>query len=130
LATIRLGVTTTTGDLEGDVLESRPVQAGPDNVETVLKHFVGEIQQIPPMYSAIKHAGKPLYHYARAGQDVPRQARSVNIVDLTLVERAEDDLKVSVTCSKGTYVRVLAEDIGRELGCGGCLAALRRTRVG
>jgi tRNA pseudouridine55 synthase len=130
LATVRLGVTTTTGDLEGDVLERKPVDAGRESVAAVLARFVGAIQQIPPMYSAIKHAGQPLYKYARAGQEVQRAPRSVNIAELALIEFAGEELKISVTCSKGTYVRVLAEDIGRELGCGGCLSALRRSGVG
>jgi len=130
LATIRLGTTTSTGDLEGKVLETRPVSAGRDQVATVLERFVGAILQVPPMYSAIKHAGKPLYKYARAGEEVPRAPRGVNIAELKLVDFAGEELRISVTCSKGTYVRVLAEDIGRELGCGGCLSALRRQGVG
>lgn len=130
LATIRLGIVTTTGDLEGAVLEEKPVQVERESVVAVLRRFVGAIQQVPPMYSAIKHAGKRLYQYARAGEDVPRAPRNVNIAELTLVAFTGAELTISVTCSKGTYIRVLAEDAGRELGCGGCLSALRRTRVG
>ena len=130
LATIRLGTTTTTGDLEGEVLETKPVSAKRDDVAVVLERFLGAIRQVPPMYSAIKHAGKPLYKYARAGEEVPRAPREVNIAELKLVDFAVEELRISVTCSKGTYVRVLAEDIGRALGCGGCLSALRRQRVG
>jgi tRNA pseudouridine55 synthase len=99
-------------------------------VAAVLERFVGVVQQIPPMYSALKHAGKPLYKYARAGEEVPRAPREVNISELQLIDFAAPDLQISVTCSKGTYIRVLAEDIGRELGCGACLAALQRTAVG
>lgn len=130
LATIRLGTTTTTGDLEGEVLEQNPVDVERSRVAVVLGRFVGVIWQVPPMYSALKHAGKPLYKYARAGEDVPRAPREVNIAELKLIDVAGPDLHVSVTCSKGTYVRVLAEDVGRELGCGACLAGLRRTGVG
>ena len=129
-ASIRLGVTTTTGDLEGEVVERRPVAVDRVQAESVLGRFVGAIEQIPPMYSAIKHAGQPLYKLARAGQVIPRVPRSIFIRNLKLIEWAEEELKVSVTCSKGTYVRVLAEDIGRELGCGGCLSSLRREAVG
>jgi tRNA pseudouridine55 synthase len=130
LATVRLGTTTTTGDLEGEVLEQKAVSVERDRLEAVLGRFVGAIRQIPPMYSALKHAGKPLYKYARAGEEVARAPREVNIAELRLVDFAAPDLQISVTCSKGTYVRVLAEDIGRELGCGGCLSALRREAVG
>jgi tRNA pseudouridine55 synthase len=130
LATIRLGVTTATGDLEGAVTARSPVEVGEAQARAALGRFVGEIQQVPPMYSAIKHGGRPLYKLARAGENVPRAPRRIAIRELTLVRFAPPDLDISVTCSKGTYVRVLAEDIGRELGCGGCLAGLRRTAVG
>jgi tRNA pseudouridine55 synthase len=130
LATVRLGTTTTTGDLEGAVLETKPVAVERAGVAKVLERFVGAIRQIPPMYSAIKHAGKPLYKYARAGEDVPRAPREVTISELKLIEFVGEELRISVTCSKGTYVRVLAEDVGRELGCGGCLSALKRLAVG
>jgi tRNA pseudouridine55 synthase len=96
----------------------------------VLKRFVGRILQTPPMYSAIKRGGQPLYKLARAGGEVPREPRSVVIRSLTLLGREGDELRVSVSCSKGTYIRVLAEDIGRQLGCGACLSALRREGVG
>lgn len=130
LATIRLGIATTTGDLEGEVLEEKPVRVEQGRVTAVLERFVGVIRQTPPMFSALKHAGKPLYEYARAGEDVPRAPRQVTIAELKLIDFAVPDLRISVTCSKGTYIRVLAEDVGRELGCGACLAALRRTAVG
>ncbi len=130
LASIRLGVTTTTGDLEGEVTARAPVMVNKHEIEKVLKRFVGEILQTPPMYSAIKRGGQPLYKLARAGRELPRAPRGVVISDLTLTALDGDELQVSVSCSKGTYVRVLAEDIGRELGCGACLSGLRRTAVG
>lgn len=130
LATVRLGVTTTTGDLEGDVIRRSPVDVDAARIARALDQFRGEITQTPPMYSALKHAGKPLYEYARAGQDVVRAARPVTIRALAVEGYADGELRISVTCTKGTYIRVLAEDIGRTLGCGGCLAALRRTLVG
>jgi tRNA pseudouridine55 synthase len=129
-ATLRLGQTTTTGDAEGAVLESRPVQVDPDLLELVLARFRGSIEQIPPMYSALKRDGKPLYEYARAGVTLERSARSVTIHELRTCALAGEALTIDVRCSKGTYVRTLAEDIGRELGCGAHLAALRRTAVG
>ena len=130
LATIRLGLTTTTGDLEGAVVERKPVAVTMRDAEPVIERFVGAIQQVPPMYSAIKHEGQRLYKFARAGHVVERAPREIFISRLTVVSFAGEELTISVTCSKGTYVRVLAEDIGRELGCGGCLSALRREAVG
>ncbi len=130
LASIRLDITTSTGDLEGEVTAHFPVKAEPGKVVEVLKGFMGETLQTPPMYSAIKHAGQPLYKLARAGREVAREPRKVFISSLDLIGLAGDELTVRVNCSKGTYVRVLAEDIGRKLACGGCLCALRRERVG
>lgn len=129
-ATILLGVTTRTGDLEGKVTARFKVQATRDEIEHVLKDFVGEVLQTPPMYSAIKRAGQPLYKLARAGGEVPRAPRRIVIRSLTLLGREGDELKLFVSCSKGTYIRVLAEDIGSRLGCGACLSALRREGVG
>jgi tRNA pseudouridine55 synthase len=129
-ATVRLGTTTATGDLEGEVTGRKPVSVDRRELESVLERFVGAIQQVPPMYSAIKRGGQPLYKFARAGQVLPRIPRDVFIRRLALIGFAGEELTVSVTCSKGTYIRVLAEDIGRELGCGACLAALRREGVG
>lgn len=129
-ATVKLGITTSTGDMEGAVIATAPVKLERSTAETVLTGFVGEIFQVPPMYSALKHAGKPLYEYARAGVDIARQARPVRIHRIDLERFTGDELHLSLTCSKGTYVRVLAEDIGRALGCGGCLCALTRTAVG
>lgn len=129
-ATILLGVTTSTGDLEGEVTARFKVRVERDEIEHVLERFVGPILQTPPMYSAIKRGGQPLYKLARAGGEVPRAPRSIVIHSLTLLGLEGEELKASVSCSKGTYIRVLAEDIGRQLGCGACLSALRREGVG
>lgn len=129
-ARFKLGATTTTGDIEGEVLNERLVTVTLDEVERVLKLFVGTIQQIPPMYSALKHQGKALYAYARAGIEIPREPREVKIYSLTLDELLGDELSVTVHCSKGTYVRVLGEDIGAALGCGAYMIALRRIQTG
>lgn len=130
LATIRLGMTTTTGDMEGELLARAPVAVDRRQVTGSLARFVGEISQVPPMYSALKQGGEPLYKLARAGKEVPREPRRIVIRSLELIDFTGEELVARVRCSKGTYVRVLAEDIGRELGCGGCLAALRREAVG
>ncbi len=129
-ATIHLGVTTTTGDTEGDVIDTLPVDVSVAQVEAVLQPFRGPIRQVPPMYSALKRDGKPLYEYARAGVTLEREARDVVIHALELLDYAPPELKIRVRCSKGTYIRVLGEDIGRALGCGAHLTALRRTQLG
>jgi tRNA pseudouridine55 synthase len=129
-AMVRLGVTTTTGDAEGEPILRCPVVLAPGTVEPVLEALTGAIEQVPPMHSALKRDGRPLYELARAGIEVERAPRPVRIHRLRLVEQGDDVLVLDVDCSKGTYVRVLAEDIGRALGCGAHLAALRRTRVG
>lgn len=127
---IHLGVTTTTGDTEGDVMETRSVDIMPGQIESVLEQFRGEIDQIPPMYSALKRDGKPLYEYARAGVTLEREARRVTIHTLEFLEYRAPYLNLRVKCSKGTYIRVLGQDIGAMLGCGAHLQALRRTQVG
>jgi tRNA pseudouridine55 synthase len=128
-ATIRLGQTTTTGDAEGEIIDTHPVNVNAEQVNRVLRSFCGAIQQLPPMYSALKHQGKPLYEYIRQGETVERALRDVFIHDLRM-ERLEDtELDIFVRCSKGTYVRTLGEDIGKALGCGGHLTALRRTSI-
>ena len=125
-ALIRLGSTTTTADAEGEVLTRSEVRVDASQVADVLRRFVGDIVQVPPMYSALKHQGKALYEYARAGVDIERKGREVTIHRIDL-ERLEDALlEVVVYCSKGTYIRTLAEDIGQALGCGAHLAGLRR----
>jgi tRNA pseudouridine55 synthase len=129
-ATMRLGVRTTTGDAEGEALQTRDVTCDEAAILAAMAHFRGEIAQVPPMYSALKRDGKPLYEYARAGQTVEREARNVTIHALEMVACALPDVTFRVTCSKGTYIRTLAEDIGERLGCGAHLVALRRTGVG
>lgn len=128
-ATVRLGLTTTTGDAEGEVISSQPVNVTAEGVEGVLSSFRGAIQQLPPMYSALKHQGKPLYEYIRKGETVERALRDVFIHDLRMTRLEGTELDFVVRCSKGTYVRTLAEDIGAALGCGGHLIALRRTGI-
>ena len=130
LATVRLGVTTTTGDAEGEVVERSTVSASTPQVEMALEKFRGPIWQVPPMYSALKLQGKPLYVLAREGKTVERRPRAISIHELEQVSLRGDLLDLRVRCSKGTYVRSLAEDIGRVLGTGAHLAALRRTAAG
>lgn len=129
-AVFKLGQTTTTGDSEGEVLSHCPVNLSRNQVEQALRQFLGPIRQVPPMYSALKHQGKALYTYARAGVEIERAAREVTIYNLTLDAFSGDEVTVTVECSKGTYIRVLAEDLGRALGCGAFMQALRRTRIG
>ena len=127
---VHLGVSTDTGDTEGEVVETRPVAVSLDQIDAVLAQFRGPIKQVPPMYSALKRDGKPLYEYARAGITLEREARDVVIHSLELLDYAAPMLRLRVTCSKGTYIRVLGQDIGAALGCGAHLNALRRTGVG
>lgn len=128
---IKLGVTTTTADSEGEVVETRPVSGiGEPDLQQVLRRFEGEIEQIPPMYSALKHKGERLYKLAREGVEVEREPRRITIYSLKLLAYDAPEFELEVHCSKGTYVRVLAEDIGEALGCGAHVTALRRTGVG
>lgn len=133
LATLAFGEETDSGDLTGHVVQA----AGPDfqgvtqeALEKALESFRGDIEQIPPMYSALKRDGKPLYEYARQGIELERPPRQVTIHELTLIDFTGLEAVIMVQCSKGTYIRTLAQDIGRQLGCGAHLKALRRTRVG
>ena len=128
-ATCRLGQTTTTGDAEGDVIDTAEVQLDESQVKRVLRQFKGEIEQIPPMHSALKHQGRRLYQLAREGKQVERKPRQVTIYQLVLVAFAGTSLSLEVSCSKGTYIRTLAEDIGAALGCGAHLSALQRSAV-
>ena len=134
VATVQLGVTTDTADAEGTVLQRRPVDLGRADVVAALAAFVGMIDQVPPMYSALKRDGKPLYEYARAGIELDRQPRRIEIHELRMLGGADDlaggRFDFEVRCSKGTYVRTLAADIGERLGCGAHLAGLRRTGIG
>lgn len=129
-AELRFGVTTETGDAEGAVLERRPVAFSDEALAAALDAFRGRISQIPPMYSALKRDGKPLYVLARQGLEVERAAREVTIHALELLGRAGESCRLRVSCSKGTYIRTLATDLGERLGCGAHLTALRRTAVG
>lgn len=129
-AGIRLGITTATADAEGEVLERKPVEVDRDAVLSVLKSFVGVQTQVPPMYSALKRGGTPLYVLARRGESVERAPRRIEIFSLELLDFGGDALDIRVACSKGTYVRTLAEDIGRALGCGAHLSSLRRIATG
>jgi tRNA pseudouridine55 synthase len=129
-AVVHLGITTTTGDTEGETVETRPVDVTAGQIEAALARFRGPILQIPPMYSALKRDGKALYEYAREGITLEREARPVTIHELEMLAYDAPMLTIRVTCSKGTYVRVLGEDIGAELGCGAHLNALRRIQVG
>ncbi|HEY5291449.1 MAG TPA: tRNA pseudouridine(55) synthase TruB, partial [Burkholderiales bacterium] len=129
-AEIRLGVSTATADAEGEVIATRAVNVTAEQLAAALLNFRGEILQTPPLYSALKHAGKPLYAYARAGIEIERAPRQVTIRALALEWFEGERLALSVTCSKGTYIRSIAHDLGEMLGCGAHLAALRRTAVG
>jgi tRNA pseudouridine55 synthase len=128
-AVCQLGKTTTTGDAEGEVTSESAVKVKVDDIASVLKQFTGSIDQIPPMHSAIKHKGQRLYHLARQGKEVERISRKVEIHSLQMVNFKGSLLVIDVFCSKGTYIRTLAEDIGKALGCGAYLANLRRTGV-
>ena len=128
--TVHLGITTNTGDTEGEAIATKEVNVTREQIEAVLEQFRGPILQVPPMYSALKRDGKAYYEYAREGITLEREARPVTILDLKFLDYTAPFLKLSVTCSKGTYIRVLGEDIGNALGCGAHLNALRRTQVG
>ena len=129
-ADVLFGVTTNTGDADGEVLERRSPQFGLVELEDVLQKFHGTIKQIPPMYSALKKDGQPLYRLARQGMEVEREAREVTIRELRLLDFSGERCRLYVRCSKGTYIRTLAEDVGRLLSCGAHLTALRRVAVG
>jgi len=131
LAELRFGVTTTTGDAEGEPLVHRSTEGLDfDKVKSAAGRFVGRIDQTPPMYSALKHQGRPLYHYARKGEEIERKPREVQIEFIEVLEMESARAVLDVRCSKGTYIRTLAEDIGEALGVGAHLTGLRRTEVG
>ena len=129
-AVLRLGTVTNTQDMTGEVLESNPAEVTETELRTVLARFTGPQTQIPPMYSAVKIGGRKLYELARKGQNVERQPRNITIHELELLRFEGTDARLRIRCSKGTYIRTLCHDIGAALGCGGCLAYLRRTRAG
>jgi tRNA pseudouridine55 synthase len=129
-ATIQLGIRTTTGDVTGEVLERRPVEFSEAALASAVAALVGPMLQVPPMHSALKRGGVPLYRLARRGEVVEREPRSIVIYALSVERIAGGEVDIAVRCSKGTYIRVLAEDIGSRLGCGGAIKHLRRTAVG
>lgn len=130
VATLRLGLTTNTQDITGETLETRPVEVSDAALTAALTRFTGTLRQLPPMFSAVKIGGKKLYELARAGKEVARAPREITIFDLRALARRENDIDLYVRCSKGTYIRTLCHDIGAVLGCGGCMAALRRVQAG
>ena len=130
VATLRLGMESSTGDTEGEIVATRRVDVDEARIEAVLASFRGAQRQMPPMHSAVRIDGKRLYEHARAGREVERAARAVDVKELRACSLRGDELVLAVTCSKGTYVRTLAADIGNALGCGAYLTALRRTAVG
>jgi tRNA pseudouridine55 synthase len=128
---VQLGVTTDTGDTDGAVIAQKPVpDLSESDIKRCLAKFTGSMAQIPPMYSALKHNGKKLYELARKGETIERKPRSINVFELRLTGFGQDWLALAVHCSKGTYIRSLAEDIGNDLGCGATVSQLRRTAVG
>ncbi|MCM1039463.1 MAG: tRNA pseudouridine(55) synthase TruB [Ruminococcus sp.] len=129
-AELCLGITTDTQDLSGTVLKEEKVTAAEEEVWKAVYSFLGDYEQIPPMYSALKVNGKKLYELARAGKEVERKARSVKIYELEILQTDLPVVRMRVVCSKGTYIRTLCDDIGRKLGCGGAMQSLLRTRVG
>lgn len=130
VARFRLGITTDTQDISGTVLTTKEVSVSPEDVAEVLSSFVGDLEQIPPMYSAIKVQGKKLYELAREGKEVERKPRPVTVYELELLKAEHPEYEIRVKCSKGTYIRTLCHDIGQALSCGAVMTSLVRTRVG
>lgn len=130
VAELRIGMETDTQDMTGQILRESPVTVSEEKVREAVLHFQGDYDQIPPMYSALKVDGKKLYELARAGKEVERKARRVQILEIEILEMALPVVKMRVACSKGTYIRTLCADIGKKLGCGGAMQSLQRTRVG
>lgn len=129
-AVLKLGVTTNTGDTEGKITNHHPVHVSREEMEAAVRGFLGSNMQTPPMHSALKHQGKPLYQYARSGIEIERKPRAVCIHEISLEKFVGDEAEIRVSCSKGTYIRVLAEDIGKNLGCGAHLILLQRLETG
>lgn len=130
LASLRLGLVTDTQDISGTVLERREASVTRGELEAALEAFKGEQEQLPPMYSAIKYKGRPLYEIARKGGEVERKPRKITVYDLRLIGEDRGDYLLDIHCSKGTYVRTLCHDLGHALGCGGCMSSLRRLEAG
>lgn len=127
---LKLGVRTDTQDMTGEILENKKVIASEQEIINVIHSFIGDYQQIPPMYSALKVNGKKLYELAREGIEIERKPRGVTIHDIQIINIEQDEVRMAVHCSKGTYIRTLCNDIGEQLGCGGCMKSLLRTKVG
>ncbi len=127
--TAKLGIRTTTSDADGEVVSTAEVTSTQAEIRAAIEQFVGNIQQVPSMYSALKHQGKPLYHYARQGIEIERPARDICIYSITIHDITSDEVTMSVHCSKGTYIRSLVDDIGQVLGCGAYVTRLHRTHV-
>ena len=130
IARFRLGITTDTQDISGKILEEKEVGVTEEQVNEILSRFVGELQQVPPMYSALKVGGRKLYELAREGKEVERKARPITIYELELLKEEHPEYEIRVTCSKGTYIRTLCHDIGQALSCGAAMTSLVRSRVG
>lgn len=130
IATIQLGIITSTGDQEGEVISEKEVVLNEAQLKDTLKKFIGDTTQIPPMYSALKFEGRPLYEYAREGIEIERKSRQIKIFDIKLINIEKSIITIEVLCSKGTYIRTLAEDIGQTMGCGAHLKGLERTQTG
>lgn len=130
IAGLRLGITTDTQDITGNILHESEQNVSENELNSVIPEFVGYIQQIPPMYSAIKVGGKKLYELARKGEEIERKPRKINISKLSVCGRDGEDYIIDVCCSKGTYIRTLCNDIGERLGCGACMSSLRRVKAG
>jgi tRNA pseudouridine55 synthase len=129
LVTAKLGVRTTTSDADGEVVETKPVDVSESQLFAAAEQFKGPIKQVPSMFSALKHQGKPLYFYARQGIDIPREARDITIFSLSIDRFEHDEVDMTVHCSKGTYIRSLVDDLGQVLGCGAYVSKLHRTQV-
>lgn len=130
-ARCKLGITTTTGDAAGEVISEKTIpELSKQNLKQTIKKFIGEIEQVPPMYSALKHNGKRLYELAYDGIEVERKSRKITIYNIKLIDFTHDEFEIEVTCSKGTYIRTLAEDIGNDVGCGAHILTLRRLAAG
>lgn len=130
ICTLKLGITTDTQDIWGTVKDQQEVNITREQVETAIKSFIGEIEQIPPMYSAIKIKGQKLYDIARRGGEVEREARKITVHSVDIISNTGDEFVLDIKCSSGTYVRTLCHDIGNMLGCGGCMSELRRIKIG
>lgn len=127
--TAKLGVRTTTSDADGEVVETKPVECDEAQIRATCLSFLGQSKQVPSMFSALKHQGKPLYYYARQGIDIPREARDITLFSLTVDRIETDEVDMTVHCSKGTYIRSLVDDIGQILGCGAYVSRLHRSQV-